>query len=79
MAYPYIWDEDHPEPILSYDELMALANLMYNQGGDSVYECWDEKDFDEYVKECGPITVQKALEIFGLYDAIRKDIEATAW
>lgn len=49
---------------LSYDELMAYALKHYDRGGDSMYECWDVRDFDEYVKECGPITKSEALRLF---------------
>ena len=49
---------------LSYEELMDLARANYSKGGDTVYECWDRRTFDEYVKEFGPITKSKALKMF---------------
>lgn len=49
---------------LTYDELMKLAIENYSNGGDSTYECWDQRTFDDYVKQFGPITRAKALKMF---------------
>lgn len=49
---------------LTYEDLIALALENYNFGGDSIYECWDQKMFDGYVREFGLITKAKALELF---------------
>lgn len=58
------------EKALSYEELIELARENYTKGGDSVYECWDEREFNDYVKEFGPITKEKAYKLFGMYDQI---------
>ena len=58
---------------LTYEELMELARKNYNKGGDSVYECWGKEEFDEYVKEFGPITKEKAYKLFGMYDEVNRD------
>ena len=60
---------------LTYEELMDYALAHYSRGGDATYECWGRKEFDEYVKEWGPITKRKALEIFRLDYEIQKDRE----
>ena len=49
---------------LTYEELMEYALKHYDKGGDATYECWDEKTFNEYVEQWGPITKRKALEMF---------------
>lgn len=58
---------------LTYEELIEYALKHYNKGGDTTYECLDEKAFDEYVKLFGPITKRKALEMFKLDYEIQKD------
>ena len=52
---------------MSYDELMAFALAHYNEGGDGVYECWDELSFRYYCEEFGPMTKEKANSLFRLY------------
>ena len=49
---------------LTYEELMALARENYNKGGDGYVECWDERTFAYFVKEFGPITKARALQMF---------------
>jgi len=58
---------------LTYKELIEYALKHYNKGGDTTYECLDEKAFDEYVKLFGPITKRKALEMFKLDYEIQRD------
>ncbi len=65
---------------LTYEELMELAKLHYNEGGDQTYECCDRKWFDEYVRMFGPMTKKDALEMFRIDKARYDDIAATvAW
>lgn len=45
---------------LTYEQLMDLALKNYNKGGDSTYECWEEKDYQEH----GPLTYYGALRMF---------------
>ena len=59
---------------LSYAELIEYARMHYAKGGDSVFECWDERTFDDYVKEFGEITKSKALKIFRLYKSVDDDM-----
>lgn len=59
---------------MTYEELMEYAKQHYNKGGDLTYECWDRQAFDEYVKEFGPITKSKALEMFRRDYDIRRDM-----
>lgn len=49
---------------MTYEEFMEYSKKYYTRGGDSFYECWDERDFDEYVKNWGGITKSKALAMF---------------
>lgn len=49
---------------LTYAELMALARENYNKGGDGYVECLDERTFAYFVKEFGPITKARALQMF---------------
>ena len=49
---------------LTYAELMALSSENYNKGGDGYVECWDERTFAYFVKEFGPITKARALQMF---------------
>ena len=52
---------------LTYEEFQDLALKNYFTGGDVVVECWGRSEFDEYVREFGPITRKEAFSIFGLY------------
>lgn len=52
------------ERALTYAELMELARENYDKGGDGYAECWDERTFAYFVKEFGPITKIRALQMF---------------
>lgn len=52
---------------LTYEELIEYAMKHYGKGGDVVVECWGRREFDEYVKEVGPVTKSQALRLFRLY------------
>ena len=58
---------------LTYEEFMEYAKQHYTKGGDTFFECWDQKEFDYYVKEFGEITKHKALSMFKLQYSINKD------
>ena len=64
---------------MTYKEFIELAYKYYNKGGDVVVECWDEMSFRFYVEEFGPMSKNKALGLFSLYDSTAKDYQATAW
>lgn len=64
---------------MTYEELIQFALENYSKGGDSVYECWDEQAFNEYVQEFGPMTRKKALEMFDLNAVIWNEMQATIW
>ena len=63
---------------LTYEEFIALAKENYTEGGDVVVECWERYEFDYYVKEFGPVTRAKALQIFRNYRAQEQEREAMA-
>lgn len=66
------------EKALTYEEFIALAQENYNRGGDVVVECWDQRQFDYYVKEFGTMTKTKALQTFRLYKAEQREQAAMA-
>ena len=49
---------------LTWKEFYKLALHNYENGGDGIVECWDEKTFNEYVTEFGPITEKVAHNMF---------------
>ena len=51
---------------LTYEELMALAKANYDKGGDSYFDRWDERVFNYFVENFGPITEATALASFAL-------------
>lgn len=50
--------------ILTYEEFMDYAKKHYERGGDSYFECWDERTFAEYTAKWGGITRSEALKMF---------------
>lgn len=64
---------------LTYNELMELAKQNYNKGGDGVFECWDERTYNEYVELFGAITKRGALAMFRRNYSIDREYAATAW
>lgn len=63
---------------LTYEEFISLAKENYNKGGDVAVECWERREFDYYVKEFGPVTKTKALQMFRLYKAREREQAAMA-
>lgn len=61
---------------LKYKEFIALAEENYSRGGDVAVECWDQRQFDFYVKEFGPMTRTKALRMFKGWKSQEKEQEA---
>lgn len=53
---------------LSLGELKSIAKDNYSKGGDVVYECWDQRFYDEYVAHFGPV---KRSETDSLFDGMR--------
>lgn len=49
---------------LNYREFMELARQNYCKGGMVFYECWEEYQFDDYVKMFGEITENEAMKMF---------------
>lgn len=65
--------------ILTFDEFIQLAKENYAKGGDTYYECWDERTFNDYVEEFGAMTKAEALEMFKTQYEIWNDYQATIW
>lgn len=64
--------------ILTYKEAQSLALAYYNQGGDSFYECWDEKEFNEFIEiEGRPMTVGSMKSMFRMYDEVDRDMRGS--
>ena len=61
---------------LMYEEFISLAKENYNKGGDVAVECWERREFDYYVKEFGPVTKTKALQMFRMWRSQEKEQEA---
>lgn len=49
---------------LTYKEFIDLAQKHYKDGGLTFVECWEEYQFDDYVRLFGPITETEALKMF---------------
>lgn len=60
---------------LSFDEFYRLAKERYNEGGHGVYGIWTQKTFDAYIYKNGPMTQTRAMEIFKIYEDMRKWLE----
>jgi len=82
MADPYNFDDEEQEmeareleteinihAALTYEQLMDLALKHYNKGGDSTYECWEERDYQEH----GPMSKYAALRMFAMDYDIERD------
>ncbi len=61
---------------LSYEEFIELAKKNYSKGGDVAVECWDERTFNEYVKNFGPMTKKEALQTFRTWHDEQKESAA---
>lgn len=59
---------------LTWKEFYKLALVNYEFGGDGIVECWDERTFNDYVKEFGPITEKVARDMFDTAEQIWTDM-----
>lgn len=59
--------------VLTFEEFIEYAQKHYNKGGDGFVECWEKRDFDEYVGMFGGITKRKALQMFRTDYEIQQD------
>ena len=64
---------------LTYEEFMKLALENYEKGVDSFYECWDEREFNEYTARFGAITKTKAKKMFREELDIERDRAGWGW
>jgi hypothetical protein len=58
---------------LTYEEAMELAKAYYSQGGDGFYETTEKHQFDDMVKNFGPMTVKKLKQDFGVFGSVYRD------
>lgn len=72
---PKKWKDDR---VLTYKEAQRLAMAYYNQGGDGFYECWDEKEFNDFLEiEGGQMTVGRMKSLFNIYDEVDRDMRGS--
>lgn len=62
--------------VLTYEEFIALAKENYCKGGDVAVECWESRQFDDYVTMFGPVTKTKALRMFRQWKDEEKEQQA---
>lgn len=70
-ANPKQWPDDK---VLTYEEALELAKAYYAQGGDGFYETTEKYQFDDMVKDFGPMTVKKLKQDFGVFDSVCRDM-----
>lgn len=63
---------------MKYAEFIELAKANYTKGGDSFYECWDERTFAEYEEMSGKITKKSALRMFKDNADVEAEYDAAA-
>ena len=56
---------------LTKEEIKELALDNYEKGGDSVYECWDDRDIQEFIDTDG--TKKGLMDIFKKYYSVFRD------
>lgn len=54
---------------MSYKKFQKLAMKNYAKGGRCVVEWWNEMIFHVHCAEFGPMTKEKALDLFHLYSS----------
>lgn len=70
---------------LTIEIVKKVAMENYNNGGDSVIECWTDEDIQNYIdgtgdyEELGKGSMKDLLESFSIFDEVRKEIQATAF
>ena len=62
---------------LTIEEVKNLAMDNYENGGDAVYETWDDKDIEEWIEEDG--TKKGLLDIFKKYHSVYLDSKVAAY
>ena len=67
---PKKWPDDK---VLTYEEALELAKAYYAQGGDGFYETTEKYQFDDMIKDFGPMTVKKLKQDFGIFDSVCRD------
>lgn len=70
--------EEQKANAITYGRFIELARANYTKGGDSFYECWDERTFNDYVKMFGPVTEKKALNMFKDNAEVEAEYDAAA-
>lgn len=69
---------------LTVDLVKEIAMKHYNRGGDSIIECWTDKEIQEWVDGTGehegyPGTRERLIQMFDNYSSYRSEIQATAF
>lgn len=71
---PKDWSDSR---VLSYEEAQKFAMANYDKGGDSFVESWADYQFDDYVKQFGPMTVKDMKSMFKTDNEVSKDMEGS--
>lgn len=59
------------------EELRHSAGLNWNKGGDYVYECWEDKDYQQLIDDCKATGKDPKVELrkhWELMEEIAEDI-----
>lgn len=59
-------------------QVKAICIAHYAHGGDGVIECWDDEMIQSWIDN-GPGTREALLWEIGVFNAVREDVEKTAW
>lgn len=63
---------------ISYDRFMDLARTNYDRGGAGYATCWDDRTFEYFNREYGPITEERAQEMFRITFEAQQEKEGGA-
>ena len=67
------------EEKLTVKKVKEIAKKNYNNGGDTIIECWDNKNIQDFIDGTGeynkPATIKDLMNLFELYDDVSNDIK----
>lgn len=62
------------QTIKTIEEVKEYAMSKYEEGGDIVIECWEDKDIEDFIAKCGRKSVRKTLdELFSAHNDRMKE------
>lgn len=63
-------------------KLKQIAKDNYNNGGDGMVECWDDREYIKFINRCkefGEDVEEEFYKSMAVYKSHREDIEGTAF